>query len=681
MTIKMPRNLMTAISVVAFAVMLHGCGGGGGGSPATTAPDETTMDDTTTTPTTTVGQTVPDGTVITVPGVELPDIEVTAVMGQTIPYPGIGTFTCASAEGCSVVVADNVITTTGEIVVDSVADDSVDALLYAALNTEPVELDELQTAQAAAAAGAATAAMTAAGNAASSATAAVEAGENLATLQTGETSSSLAAKASEQAALAHAAYAAAKTASEAAAAATEVTAAVRAQVDAENALADAMAAETMADKYGKMAMDADDNELIIEGTVKTVGGTSLDATAGSLVEKVGTGADEQTTITGLLPDGDQPMHTVMASRGVTGASGTPEAADGVNVYKAPVVGAEERTFPIGKLVDSADDMARLMIVTHYAVSEPVKVYASTGESDQTSSKANTIETGAGTDDDPAVFADLTSVGMYYRSGTAAEIRPTPDGVEDAVAHDAVGEQVYSYKGADNAVMYVVYHSMTTTKAGDSTYNYSDAKIHVEVPVDVDGDPLTTDDSLHEVSAEIPEKAEYKHIHFGVWAALGEADKKGSQKLSDLGIGFVQNFSDEGLTSIGGGSDDMPNGGKATYNGDWVAAVQAASKSGNGAISLKHNAATLTADFTKATIKATLDELATLEGAIAGNTFSGTKATVGTNRNSLTPAAAFTGSFGGGFYGASAAEAGGVFDFTSKELKAGAFRGAFGGDKE
>ena len=33
MTIKMPRNLMTAISVVAFAVMLNGCGGGGGSSP------------------------------------------------------------------------------------------------------------------------------------------------------------------------------------------------------------------------------------------------------------------------------------------------------------------------------------------------------------------------------------------------------------------------------------------------------------------------------------------------------------------------------------------------------------------------------------------------------------------------------------------------------------------------
>ena len=218
---------------------------------------------------------------------------------KTIPYEGIGTFTCASAEGCTVEVVDNVITTTGEIVVDSVADDSVDALLYAALNTEPVELNELQTAQAAAA-DAATAAMTAAGNAMTAATAATKAGENLATMQTGETSSSLATKASEQAALAHAAYMAAKTASEAAESATDVTAAVEAKVAAETALANAMAAETMAGDYSKMAADAAGSELMIVGTVKTVGGTSLDAEAGSSVVVTGEGADAQTVRTGLI---------------------------------------------------------------------------------------------------------------------------------------------------------------------------------------------------------------------------------------------------------------------------------------------------------------------------------------------------------------------------------------------
>ena len=43
-------------------------------------------------------------------------------------------------------------------------------------------------------------------------------------------------------------------------------------------------------------------------------------------------------------------------------------------FKATTAGAAARTFPIGKLVDSADDMARLMIVTQYAGSKTVKVY-------------------------------------------------------------------------------------------------------------------------------------------------------------------------------------------------------------------------------------------------------------------------------------------------------------------
>ena len=73
--------------------------------------------------------------------------------------------------------------------------------------------------------------------------------------------------------------------------------------------------------------------------------------------------------------------------------------------------------------------------------------------------------------------------------------------------------------------------------------------------------------------------DYKHIHFGVWAALGAAEKSGSQELSDLGIGFVQSIGD-GLTGA-----DMPNNGKATYNGSWVAAVQAEEEDGNGDISL------------------------------------------------------------------------------------------------
>ena len=60
----------------------------------------------------------------------------------------------------------------------------------------------------------------------------------------------------------------------------------------------------------------------------------------------------------------------------------------------------------------------------------------------------------------------------------------------------------------------------------------------------------------EVTAKIPEATDYEHIHFGVWAALGDAEKDGSQEIDDLGIGFVQNFSGGGMTGA-----DMPNNGE------------------------------------------------------------------------------------------------------------------------
>ena len=73
---------------------------------------------------------------------------------------------------------------------------------------------------------------------------------------------------------------------------------------------------------------------------------------------------------------------------------------------------------------------------------------------------------------------------------------------------------------------------------------------------------------------------------------------------------------------------MPNGGEATYNGNWVAAVQRADENGNGEISLVNNAATLEATSVWVTITAELTGLATLKGDIAGNTFSGDTASSG-----------------------------------------------------
>ena len=74
-------------------------------------------------------------------------------------------------------------------------------------------------------------------------------------------------------------------------------------------------------------------------------------------------------------------------------------------------------------------------------------------------------------------------------------------------------------------------------------------------------------------------------------------------------------------------------------------------------------------------------MATLKGDISGNTFSGDKASV--SHSTLDNDADFEGSFGGGFYGAKAAEAGGIFDFASDDgnNEGGAFRGAFGADRK
>ena len=687
------KNLITLCIATVFTLGLAACGGGGGGGSSPV----TMMDDTTTTtpPTTIVGQTIPAGAKIPLPeGVELPNLTVTAVMGQTIPYEGIGTFTCASAEGCSVEVVDNVITTTGDIVVDSVADDSVDALIYAALNTEPVELNELQTAQAAAA-DAATAAMTAAGNAATSATAAVDAGENLATLQTGETSSSMATKASEQAALAHAAYMAAKTASDAAEAATDVTAAVEEKVAAEAALANAMAAETMAREYGQMAEDAAVVELKIDGLRKSVGAdTAIMADAGSSQVVTGVAPDTQTEITGLIKTMN-PTTSVAAVEGKPFEEAMPDETPAV-VGVAHVQAVAMRMLTIGKTLDSDDDMARLMLVTHYAGTNSVKVYAKEADADDndpgdltgTVTSDGRIQTvGVGDDTVDNVFVTLKSVGTYY---LATPVADAPGAMlnmldnTDQVGAKAEAMEVFSYLDdkstevtTDDETVYVVLESsgQTTGEDAASTVVYQHVDITVLGQPDEDaaeGAPAAT----MGVTANIPQATAYKHIHFGVWAALGAAKKDGSQAPSDLGVGFVQNWSGEGMTVV-----DMPNNGGATYNGNWVATVRGADPDGDGDIALLNGPATVAANFSKAEVTATLSRLATLEGAIDTNTFSGTKATVmDGDPNGLDSDGKFTGSFSGGFFGDAAAEAGGVFDFTSDDAADGEFRGAFGGDR-
>ena len=550
----------------------------------------------------------------------------------------------------------------------------------------PAPLTELQTAQADAAAAAA-AAMTASTDAADAVAAAMTAIANLATMQTNATAADLAGEAQTAADKAKLAYEHAKAASEAAAEAEDVTAAVEARVMAENAMASAVTYGTTAtDKAGE-AETAAMAELMIVDTVKSVGSTDLDAEAGASVVVTGEGEDAQTVRTGLIKSMN-PMTTgdgVTVDDALTGVQDDPATDDSEAVKHSQAVA--DRTFAIGKVVEPEDDTARLMIVTKYAGSKTVKVFAyseSVNDADLVGTKVGFVTVN---DDDPDTTdtnnTALKSVGSYYLAGTNDETNGLTH--DDVVGTMAKAESLYSYVStADNpatadvdetVVTYLMRHE-TSTVGATTTYTYR--TVDVEVTVVAAGEEAAFET---QVTAKIPEATDYKHIHFGVWAALGDPEKDGSQKLSDLGIGFVQNFSGEGLTPIGGGSDDMPNNGMATYNGNWVAAVQRADEDGNGAINLRNGDATVIADFEKDTVSAALDKLATLSGKISGNEFSGEKASGINAEHGLDADGTFMGSFSGGFYGAKAAEAGGVFDFTSEDAEAGAFRGAFGGDRK
>ena len=544
--------------------------------------------------------------------------------------------------------------------------------LEAANSTPSTETVALETAQADAATAAMEAmeAMEAATAAKVASDAAQTARENLASLQTGETSGDLAHAAYMQAKAAADAAADAQTASDGAAEATDSGAATRFLVMAETARDNAVEAQGIAETQGAAAVTAAMAELKIDGTVKTVDTTSLDATAGASVVVTGEGATAQTVRTGLIKS----MNPMTTGPGVVGddAKLFVQAMPAMNEIAAVVGVAHKqavapRMFAIGKVVDSADDMARLMIVTKYDGTESVNVYANDGQAVLTGQLGSDgrIQTEGVDDENVAnVFVTLKSVGTYYQAGedTTSSLAYT-----DIVGAKTEADQVFSYVAA-GVTEYVV---LDTTLIGDATtVTYKSVDIKVTGPM---VDEAVTE---MEVNASIPEATDYKHIHFGAWAALGDAKKDGRQAPADLGIGFVQSIGD-GLTGA-----DMPNNGGANYDGSWVATVQKADPDGDGAIALTSGDASLAADFTKATIKATLNNLATLEGDIATNMFSGTKATVmETNRHGLDSDGKFTGSFSGGFYGAKAAEAGGVFDFASEDLEDGAFRGAFGGDRK
>ena len=520
----------------------------------------------------------------------------------------------------------------------------------------PPTLESVQTD----AATAATEAQTAATAAQTAADAAETARANRAAIQTGDfhagNSGELADKAQEHATAAQDAADDASDASDAAADATELSSATRALVIAETEQATAEKQQMYAETAQGNAMTAAAGEIGIVEKTKTVDGTSITIDEKEHSETI----NDVTKITGLLTDEN------ITTMGVEefGEDMVP-ANDQVTppvAIVAAIPGAAARDLDIGFTYDSADDSARVTLVHSYAGTKTVTAFMRSGTS-LTGAKAGMVDgidhDGDDTADSPVVSLPLkTAAGSFYRSDNL-DFGGRIGAMEEATP-------LLYYEMADGTKVYVESAGTPEVEGEMGVFQHNYEVVNIRA------------------GAKIPEATEYSHLHFGIWAGLEEANEvTGANDLADLGIGFVAN--------IGEMTSNMPNFGGAMYKGNWVANVQAAEEDGDGDFSRHDGEASMIANFTKATVDVTLTGLATLDGTIDGNTFSGTKAALAADdvvddaeaRDMLGADAEFEGNFSGAFFGNLAAEAGGVFDFASDDgnNEGGAFRGAFGADQK
>ena len=660
MTIKMPRNLMTAISVVAFAVMLHGCGGGGGSSPVATMDDDTPP---TTPPTTIMGQIIPSGTTLTLPpGHGLQEGTLRAKMGDTVTLRDddgnvVVSGTCNDVD-CSADLTGDVVTIDGKVELLE-ANAFVLALLTDLLPPAPTEMTELETAQTAAmeAATAARTAAMAAGDAADAAEAAVV---GRATIQTsslpeGERNSVyLAGAARMHADIAATAATTAEAANEMAAEATTVTAAVAAQITAKQAQTEAEAHLMMAGVKQGLAETAAATEVFV--------GENED---GDATYSVG-----ETTI---AVDDDEVTHTLNKVTTTTGKLATViDTKSLLDKNGAAIVAgtndAAALDINIGVQYDSEDDGSRLTLVTAFLGKEKQKQFVRSGGNNPFGSlpmKDGSQIVQAVTSPPNTTLTPVLETGIV-------EITSDHDGISTTVDLTASGKPksagsgfVFNEDPKTSVELYYIDSGIKDTTIGKDDDGVDQTRIYLAKVIDDAGAVTYRQVNVKEVTVNAA--AEFDHISYGVWAGL---DSKG-ETVAELGTGFV---------SGSGPTEDMPNFGTANYSGNWVGLIQEQDLQGDGEVTEGDGVATMSANFLKAEVGVGLVGLATLEGSITDNTFSGTKVTSVSNVNLDNTAGKFSGEFSGGFYGSGdtrAQEAGGVFNFGSASNKAGAFVGAFG----
>ena len=315
-----------------------------------------------------------------------------------------------------------------------------------------------------------------------------------------------------------------------------------------------------------------------------------------------------------------------------------------------------RMLDIGFTYDSTEDDARVTLVHSYAGTQTVTAFAPDSESSslRMGDAGKIDQDGIDTDESP-------ELALTKASGTFLEATNLNADGSDRSAVDAEAVDLYYFTDPEDDMKKYVREAIQrigTSGTGVTTYTYAPVSIRA--------------------GAQIPDAAEYSHLHFGVWAGLSGDDEN---EVADLGIGFVAN--------IGEMTSNMPNFGTAKYEGNWVANVQEKDGDGDGDITRRDGAASMDADFGEGDVDVMLTGLASLEGTIDGNTFSGTEAALLGTAMTDEPAdlldaeAEFEGNFSGAFFGNLGAEAGGVFDFASDDdnNEGGAFRGAFGADQK
>ena len=393
----------------------------------------------------------------------------------------------------------------------------------------------------------------------------------------------------------------AQTAADEAAAATTITAAVIAQGKAER---DGDSAEIHGGHVTGFHDDAVAvavNEVfvvVVEGRHK-VGDTTIMADGQTRSEMVGGNVVINTgLISSMVTPGMRNLHGLLVLDGVGARLDERRAVD----------------VDIGVTYDSADDSARLTLVKSYLGTQKQMQFVRAG--DDTNNPFDGVE-GAptvalplqegqmlvpNTDDDNIINGAVTvTVTMANNTGEVIKVPKVAGGDFRHVDDTMTG-----------VTLYYVYSGEPDMDADDGI---DETKIYMERNI-IGGDVHYSIVNVIEVTLDFA--ADYQHFHYGLWNGLGGS---GGNTVSDIGIGFVSATADGMMTEV------MPNYGTATYKGNWVANVQAANPQGNGTIMRQDGVMSMMSDWAKNTVDVTLTGLITLEGDIAGNEFSGTKAAV------------------------------------------------------